>query len=91
MVGLDHMCYFDTVLDHGSILRLLDCLQNDYPIRSMAMFFDLGGVILGGLIPIAGSTVSSVPTAVSRKISLNLSHRSTTRLSLWEALISLLL
>ena len=85
------MGYFDNALDHGSTLRLQDCLQNDYPIRSMTMFLDLGGVVLGGLIPIQGSTVSSVPTAVSRKISLHLSHRSTTRLSLWEALISLLL
>ena len=73
------MGYFDNALDHGSTLCLQDCLQNDYPIQSMTMFFDLVGVILGDLVPIAGSTVLFFPSGTSHISNLNLSHRSTTR------------
>ena len=48
------MGYFDNALDHGSTLRLQDCLQNDYPIRSMTMFFNLGGVVLVASFPSRG-------------------------------------
>ena len=88
---LEHMGYFDTALDQGSTLRLQERLQNDCPIRRLTMFYDLGGVVLGGLVPIAEFTVSAVPSATSHISNLNLLHRSTTRLSSWKALNSLLL
>ena len=82
----EHMGYCGTALDHCSTLHQQDYLQSDFPIRSRTICFYPVFVILGDLFPIAGSTVSSVPSAVSRKLSLNLSHRTTTRLSSWIAL-----
>jgi len=79
VAGLEHRGCVDTALDQGSTLCLQDRLQNDCPIQRLTIIYNLGGVVLGGLIPISESTLSAVPSATSRISDLNLSHRSTTR------------
>ena len=56
----EHMGYFGNLLDCHLTLRLQEYLQSDFPIWSMTICFSLVFVVLGVLIPIAGSTVSSV-------------------------------
>ena len=84
----EHMGYFGIALDRHSTLHLQDYLQSDSPIRSWTISFSPVFVVLGVLVPIVGSTVSSVPSVMSRKSSLNLSHCTTTKPASWVALIS---
>ena len=88
VAGLEHKGCVGTALDEGPMLRLQDYLQNGFPIQNLTIICDLLCVVLGGLVPISDSTVFAGPSATSRRSSLNLSHRSTTRLSSWVALIS---
>ena len=81
----EHMGYFGTALDHRSILHLQDYLQNDFPIWSRTIIFSPVFVILGVLVPIAGSTVSSDPSVMSRKSNPNSSHYTTTIPTTWVA------
>ena len=83
----EHMGYFGTALDRCSTLHQQDYLQNDFPIQSRTICFYPIFVILGVLFPIMGSTVSSVPSVMSCKSSLDLSHRATIRPSSRVALI----
>ena len=89
VAGLEHIGCFDTALDQGFTLCLQDRLQNDCPIQRLTIGYDLGDVVLGGLVPNSVSTVSAVPSATSHISRLNLLHRSTTMLSSWVALNSL--
>ncbi len=88
VAGLEHRGCVGTTLDEGPMLRLQDYLQNGFPIQNLTIICDLLCVVLGGLVPISDSTVFAGPSATSRRSGLNRSHRSTTRLSSWVALIS---
>ena len=86
VAGWELMGCFDTALDQGSMLRLQDHQQSDCPIQRLTIIYDLGDVVLGGLVPIADSILSAAPSAMSHISDRNLSRRSTTMLSSWEVL-----
>ena len=79
----EHMGYVGNTLDRRSTLHLQDYL----PIRNRTIFFSSVFVVLDVLIPIEGSTVTSVPSVISRKFNRNLPHRTTTNDASWVALI----
>ena len=85
------MGYFGNALDRCPTFHLQDYLQSDFPILSRTICFYLVSVVLGVLVPIAGSTWLSFPSVMSRKSNLNPSHCTTTIPALWVALISPLL
>ena len=83
----EHMGYFGTALDRRPTFHLQDYLQSDFPIRSWTIFFYPAFIVLGVLVPIAGSTVSSVPIVMSYKSNLNPFHHTITIPASWVALI----
>ena len=68
----EHMGNFGNTLDRGPTLHLQDYLQSDFPIWSRTICFSPVFIVLGVLVPIAGSAVSSASSVMSRKLNLNL-------------------
>ena len=84
----EHMGYFGYTLDRCPTFHLQDYLQSYFPSWSRTIFFSPVFVVLGVLVPIAGSIVSSVPSVKSRKSNLNPSQCTTTIHASCVALIS---
>ena len=85
------MGYFVISLNRRPTFHLQDYWRIDFPILSWTIFFYPFATFPGVLIPIPGSSQTSVPSVRSHIVYLNLLHCATTSLTLWVALISPLL